>query len=50
MLLSQAEARAGINGDNLSTVCVRWEDNYIEPSNGSISTQTMTQKRSHDLP
>ena len=43
MLLSQAETRAGAHGDNLSVVAVRWEENYVDPSQGSISTHSMTQ-------
>ena len=41
MLLGQAETRAGAHGDNLSVVAMRWEETVVEPSDSSVSTQTM---------
>ena len=41
MLLSQAEAKAGSHGDNLSAVAVRWEEAYVDDASSAISTQTM---------
>ncbi|MDR0777314.1 MAG: serine/threonine-protein phosphatase [Azonexus sp.] len=40
-LLTQAETRGGIHGDNLSVVAVRWEQSYADDSSSSVSTQTM---------
>lgn len=40
-LLAQAEAKGGPHCDNLSVVAVRWEENYVEESATSVSTQTM---------
>ena len=43
-LLDRAEEQNGANGDNLSVVAVRWEDNYVEPESGmssAVHTQTM---------
>lgn len=41
MLLGQAETQAGAHGDNLSVVAMRWEETIVEPSDSSVSTQTM---------
>jgi serine/threonine protein phosphatase PrpC len=41
MLLAQAEARGGMQADNLSVVVVRWEDAYVEEPSSVISTQAM---------
>ena len=41
MLLTQAEAKAGPSGDNLSAVGVRWEEAYVDEASSVISTQTM---------
>ena len=41
MLVTQAEIRGGPHADNVSTVVVRWEDNYVSAVDSSISTQTM---------
>lgn len=43
MLLSQAEIKGGVHGDNLSVVAVRWEQSYDEDASSLISTQTMAQ-------
>ncbi|MDR1994683.1 serine/threonine-protein phosphatase [Azonexus sp.] len=40
-LLTQAETRGGLHGDNLSVVAVRWEQSYVDDSSSSVSTQTM---------
>ena len=40
-LLAQAETTGGPHCDNLSVVAVRWEENYVEESATSVSTQTM---------
>ena len=42
-LLDRAEEQNGSNGDNLSVIAVRWEDNYVEPGEVSsvVYTQTM---------
>lgn len=40
-LLAQAETKGGPHCDNLSVVAVRWEENYVEESATSVSTQTM---------
>ena len=40
-LLTQAETRGGIHGDNLSVVAVRWEQSYVDDNSSSVSTQTM---------
>jgi len=41
MLLTQAEAKGGPHGDNLSAVAVRWEEAYVDEASSAISTQTM---------
>jgi PPM family protein phosphatase len=41
LLMNQAEAKGGSHQDNLSVVCVRWEDSYSSATKTSISTQTM---------
>jgi serine/threonine protein phosphatase PrpC len=41
-LLSEAEARSGGRGDNLSAVAVCWEQNYVEEASSVVSTQTMS--------
>jgi len=40
-LLSQAEIKGGVHGDNLSVVAVRWEESYVEEASSAISTQSM---------
>jgi PPM family protein phosphatase len=40
-LMNQAENRGGAHCDNLSVVVTRWEDNYIELAQSTVSTQTM---------
>ncbi|MBK8524622.1 MAG: serine/threonine-protein phosphatase [Betaproteobacteria bacterium] len=40
-LMNQAESRGGAHCDNLSVVVTRWEDNYIELAQSTVSTQTM---------
>ena len=40
-LLSQAEIKGGVHGDNLSVVAVRWEQSYVEEASSAISMQTM---------
>ncbi|MFA7290868.1 MAG: PP2C family serine/threonine-protein phosphatase [Rhodocyclaceae bacterium] len=40
-LMNQAENRGGAHCDNLSVVVARWEDNYIELAQSTVSTQTM---------
>jgi len=42
LLLEQAEAKGGAQGDNLSVVVVRWEDAFVEAASSIISTQTMS--------
>lgn len=39
--MQQAERWGGAHGDNLSMIVVRWEENYQEPAQSSISTQSM---------
>lgn len=41
MLMNQAEIESGPHGDNLSAVVIRWEDNYVEATESTISTHTM---------
>ncbi|MBW7901331.1 MAG: serine/threonine-protein phosphatase [Rhodocyclaceae bacterium] len=40
-LMKEAEERGGPYGDNLSVVAVRWEDNYVEPAQSTVSTKGM---------
>lgn len=41
MLMNKAEINGGPHGDNLSIVAVRWDDNYVQPTQDAISTHTM---------
>jgi serine/threonine protein phosphatase PrpC len=43
MLLNKAELAGGPHGDNLSIIGVRWDDNYVAPTEDAISTHTMAQ-------
>jgi len=40
-LLDKCELAGGPHGDNLSIIAVRWDDNYIAPTEDAISTHTM---------
>jgi serine/threonine protein phosphatase PrpC len=40
-LMNQAEAKGGASADNLSTIAIRWEENYTDDTLGSVSTKTM---------
>jgi serine/threonine protein phosphatase PrpC len=41
MLLNKSELAGGPHGDNLSVIAVRWDDNYVAPTEDAISTHTM---------
>jgi PPM family protein phosphatase len=41
LLMNKAEINGGPHGDNLSIVAVRWDDNYVQPTEEVISTHTM---------
>ena len=40
-LLDKSELAGGPHGDNLSIIAVRWDDNYVAPTEDAISTHTM---------
>ena len=40
-LLDRSELAGGPHGDNLSIIAVRWDDNYVAPTEDAISTHTM---------
>ena len=40
-LLDKSELAGGPYGDNLSVIAVRWDDSYVAPTEGAISTHTM---------
>jgi PPM family protein phosphatase len=40
-LMDKAENQGGAHCDNLSAIAVQWEDNYVEETRSTVSTQTM---------